>query len=302
MWFVSSFVQAATPPVTGLAFSPGNESVVAISQSGLDEYDWPELKLRRNIASSAANLHCLAFSPTGMHLAVGGGNPSEDGTVEVFSWPAGKLVATLKGHTDSVRSVVWRSASHLVSAGVDHDIRLWDIESKTALLRTLKGHSAGVSSLCLLNDGVTLVSAGDDQSVRVWNLESGDLIRNLNQHTGKVHALAVLPGRTGLPMVASAAADRTIRIWQPTIGRMVRYVRLDAEPLSLVWLNDSRIAASATDGRLHIIDALNVKVLQSDLAIDGWAYSVAISPGGKSVLVGGSRGRIQEIRTLSPGP
>ena len=37
-------------------------------------------------------------------------------------------------------------------------------------------------------------------------------------------------------MVASASADRTIRIWQPTIGRLVRYVRLEAEPLSIAWL------------------------------------------------------------------
>ena len=89
-------------------------------------------------------------------------------------------------------------------------------------------------------DGKTLVSAGVDQSVRVWDLESAKLIRSLNQHTKPVHALALRPTEVGLPMVASAAGDRTIRLWQPTIGRMVRYVRLDAEPLNIAWQSVNR--------------------------------------------------------------
>ena len=136
----------------------------------------------------------------------------------------------------------------------------------------LEGHSRSIRALCLLEDNTTLLSAGTDQSVRVWDLKSGKLIRSMNQHIKPIHALAMRPGVDGLPMIASTAGDRTIRFWQPTVGRMVRYVRLDAEPLDIAWLSDgSRIVASCVDGRIRVVDPDEVKVTKTIQSIDGWA-------------------------------
>ena len=97
-------------------------------------------------------------------------------------------------------------------------------------------------------------------------------------------------------MIASAAADRSIRLWQPTIGRMVRYARLDAEPLKMVWLPDGvRIAAACDDGHLRIIDAEEVEVLRDIPALEGWAYSIAVHPTAAFVVVGGSGGQLRSI-------
>lgn len=293
---LTNVVSATEPPITAVAFAPDGKSVVAVSQSGLHVFGWPELDRQRTIKISASNLHCVAFSPNGKHLAVGGGNPSENGSVEVFSWPAGKSVSTLNGHSDSVRSVAWTDDGKLLTASVDREIKLWDLEKRDNALLTCKGHSRSVDVICLLKDGKTLVSAGVDQSVRVWDLESAKLIRSLNQHTKPVRALTLRPNEDGLPMVASAAGDRTIRFWQPTIGRMVRYVRLDAEPLNIAWLNDgSRIVASCVDGRVRVIDADEVKVTQTLPAIKGWAYAIAPHPSDGSLVVGGSDGQLRRV-------
>ena len=97
-------------------------------------------------------------------------------------------------------------------------------------------------------------------------------------------------------MVASAAGDRTIRFWQPTIGRMVRYVRLAAEPLNIAWLRDgSRIVASCVDGQIRVVDPDEVKVTQTLHSIDGWAYAVTIHPTDGSILVGGSNGQLIRV-------
>ena len=283
------------PPITAVAFANG-KSVVAVSQSGLHVFSWPELKRQRTIETSAPNLHCVAFSPNGKYLAVGGGYPSEKGIVEVFSWPSGFSETTLHVHYDSVRSVTWPNDAKLLTASIDREIKLWDLESKDKALLTYKGHSRSVDAVCLLKEGKTLVSAGVDQSVRVWDLESAELVRSLNQHTGVVHALALRPAEDGLPMVASAAGDRTIRFWQPTIGRMVRYVRLEAEPLNIAWVNDgSAIVAACVDGRVRVIDPEDVKVREILPAIDGWAYAIAVHPTDGSVAVGGANGQIQRI-------
>ena len=286
---------AGEPPITALTFAPDGQSVAAVSQAGIQVLGWPDLTSQRTIKAAAANLHCLAFSPTGTQLAVGGGDPAEDGSVAIFAWPSGELVATLGDHDDSVLAIAWRDASTLISASLDRDIKLWDVPQSSSVL-TCQGHSRGVSALCVLNDGKTLVSAGIDQSVRVWDLHSGELARQLSQHTGPVHALALRPGEGGLPMVASAAGDRTIRFWQPTIGRMVRFVRLDSEPLDVAWLNEgARIAAACVDGRVRVVDADAVRVTRSFAAIDGWAYAIAVHPTDGSVAVGGSGGEVRRI-------
>ncbi len=289
---------ASEPPITAVAFSPGGDTLAATSQSGLQLYSWPDLTRKDIIQTSAANLHCLSFSPGAERLAVGGGFPAEEGIAQVFSWPGGKPIVSISRHEDSIFDVAWKitdGSAALLTASLDHDIKLVDLEKRTTTT-TFAGHSRGVRAVCLLQDGKTLVSAGDDQSLRVWNTESGELIRIMNQHTGPVHDLALRESEQGLPMIASAAGDRTIRFWQPTIGRMVRYVRLESEPLAIAWLSDRvRIAAGCVDGHVRVIDANEVKVIDDRPAIDGWAYAIAVHPGEDSIVVAGSGGEIKQL-------
>ena len=295
-FFNGASLFAAESPITAAAFSPDGKSVVAVSQSGLHVYSWPALKRQRTIETSASNLHCVEFSPNGKHIAIGGGNPSEDGIVELLSWPAGELLTKFDDHSDSVRSVAWVDETRFLTASIDREIKLWDLEMPANPILAFEGHSRSIHALCLLKDNTTLISAGIDQSVRVWDLKSGKLIRSMNQHIKPIHALAMRPGVDGLPMIASAAGDRTIRFWQPTIGRMVRYVRLDAEPLDIAWLRDgSRIVASCVDGRIRVVDPDEVKVTQTLHAIDGWAYAVTIHPTDGSILVGGINGQLSRV-------
>ena len=283
------------PPITSLVFSHDGKSVVACSQAGLHVYDFPTLDLKKMIKVQAHNIHDLAFSPDGDQLAVGGGNPATQGVVEIFSWPDGKSLRILREHRDSVMAIAWRDASSLVSASLDRDIILWDLQTGTPIQR-LKGHSRGVSSLCFLNDKETLVSTGVDQNLRVWDLTSGELIRSLNNHTLPVHDLALRPGDAALPMIASAGSDRTVRFWQPTIGRMVKFARLKAAPLDVAWLNaGSRIVAACADGAIRLVDPDSVEVTDEIQGLDSWAYALTVHPTDGSIVIGGPNAQICRI-------
>lgn len=290
----ASVVSAQEVPITDLTFSPDGKMVVSCSQKGIQIWSWPKLELQTKINSSSDNLHCVKFSPDGKKLSVGGGNPSDTGTIEIFGWPECKLLKKFSKHADCVRSIEWLDHSKFVSASLDGTVKLWDI-AKSKPIRTMRGHSRGVNSVCWVKDGI-LVSCGIDNSVRVWNVDSGELIRSLDQHTRSVVTSAKTPTKGGLPMIATASEDRTIRFWQPTIGRMVRYIRLKQKPLDLVWIDETTIVASCVDGTAVWIDAVNVKPIRSSALVKGWAYAIARNPLDGSMAIAGSDGKVRKAQ------
>ncbi len=289
----SETVGQENPPITDIAFSPDGKSVVACSQTGLEIFAWPSLKSTKKVSLSIANLHCVRFAPNGKRFAVGGGNPSEEGIVEIYSWPECKLLKTLADHDDSVRSMVFDGNDKLITASMDRTVAVWDIESEK-VTRTLKGHSRSVNAVQILKGG-EIVTAGDDLSLRVWSRESEKPRRNLRQHTKPVLKLSLRPESEGLNVLASAGRDRTIRFWQPKIGRMMRFIRLDSEPLDIIWLDKNRVAVSCVDGKVRFVNFEDVELLGEMEGLGEWAYAIAMSPGGDALVVGGAQGNLRRL-------
>ena len=295
-----SVTYSAEPPITAVAFAPHGQSVVVGSQAGIVVRSWPELKQQTTFRTTLVNVHDLAFSPGGTFLAVAGGTPSEEGQVEVFLWPDGESLYVLSGHEDSVLAVAWNGDSTFATASLDHDVAVWNAKTRKPVHR-LKGHSQGVSAVCYLLDQQLLVSAGLDQNLHVWDTQSEKIVRTLNNHTREVHQLAVRPNSAGLPMIASVSDDRTVRLWQPTIGRMVRFAQLDSVPLAVDWLTDgSRIVVATADGHVRLIDPDTVEITQDVPGIDGWAYALGVHPTDGSLLIGGRNGQLKRIIPTSP--
>ncbi|MEC9094654.1 MAG: WD40 repeat domain-containing protein [Planctomycetota bacterium] len=287
-------LQGQSPSVTDIAFAPDGKTVLCSSQKGIQVYTWPRLALQNTIQINMPNVHCIVFSPDGKQLAVGGGHPSESGAVETYTWPQCHLVTTLGNHDDAVLSVAWRGNQRLVSASHDRSLTEWNLKTQKPI-KHYRGHSRGITSICILKNG-EIVSVGHDQSVRVWDPESTELIRSLNQHTRGIQALAICPNHSEKPMIATAAADRTLRFWQPTIGRLMRYIRLGSEPLAIAWVNESQVIASCVDGQARLIDSDNVKILQTIPGVKGWAYAIAVHPNDGSFAIAGSNGQLRRVK------
>ncbi len=286
-------------PITALVFSRDGESLIAGSDAGLRVYSWPELKLQRELSARTNSPGDLAFSSRGDRLAVGGGAPAEDGTLEILSWPAAESLELLTAHSDCVTSVQWLDQTTIAAASLDHDITVWQLPNREPASR-MTGHSRGINALCYLPGAQVLVSAGIDQSLRVWKLGPNELQRSLNLHTQSITSLARQPGEHSIPLVASASEDKSVRFWQPTIGRMVRFTRLPSAPLDLEWLADgSTVAAACIDGHVRIIDPATAEVIQDLSAVEHWAYSLAVHPTDGSLAVGGAN---QELRRIVVEP
>ena len=297
---------AAAPPITAIAFAPDGESLLVGSQAGLVRVDWPSLKPAKRLDTQLDHIHDLAFSPAGDRLLAAGGAAAEQGSVEVWSWPEAKRIAVHNLHEDLACSVSWQpDGKGWASAGMDRMVVVQRANNKPAgEPLTLAGHSRGVLACAHLGTMADspfarlLVSAGIDQTLRVWDLAQGRLVRGLNNHTESVVGLAVRPSQssTALPVVASISDDRTVRFWQPTIGRLMRFARVESQPLCVSWTADGRYClVGNSEGRLLAIDPDTVEQAAEIPVLEGWLYSLAISPDGRRCVAGGSGGVLRRV-------
>ena len=299
VWLIGLLIGLAanekTAPVTALVIAPDGKSIIAGSQAGIQILTYPDFKPDRTLPTELPNIHDLAFSPDGKTVAIAGGIPGKRGMVELFSWPEAKLLHRLKPHSDLIHAIAWRSdSSAFATASADRTIGLHDTAGKT--LKTFEGHSRGVLAVAFLPEDRELVTAGIDESVRLWDVKSGETLRTLANHTKPVHGLTVQPGkRDAPPMVVSVSDDRTVRLWQPTLGRLVRFARLDNVPLAVAWSSDgATILVACKDGNLRSIDPDTMEVNMNERGIDGIAYSIAVAPDG-SIVIGGQNGQIKRL-------
>jgi WD40 repeat protein/tetratricopeptide (TPR) repeat protein len=120
---------------------------------------------------------------------------------------------------DAVREPLSRCGAPLL-------LRRWPAEAtwnpKPAMLRTLEGHSKGVTSVSATPDGRRAVSGSDDTTLRVWDLETGACLRILIGHEDPVESVSMTPdGRRAV----SGSRDKTLRVWDLESGACLRIIK-----------------------------------------------------------------------------
>lgn len=317
---------AEVMPVTALAFSPDGTALVSNGDRSLKVRDPGDATVRRSIPCDQDRITSLAFRRDGRLLAVGGGEPGVRGEWCLFTWPEGRLVRRSGGSRDLVTGVAFDAEGRrLAVSSADHLASLWELGPAPAPsgtgapgpqpadrpLFTVTGHAGPVLACAIPASDAFLVTAGGDRSVKVWSLDQGRLLRSLNQHTEAIRALAFRPARVGpaagaLPeFCATAGDDRTVRVWQPGLGRMVRIVRgQEGAVLALTWSVDGRWLFSAgRDGVIRCVEGDSDVLRAKWQAQDDWIYALAASPAGERLASGGWGGRVRvdELRECVPG-
>jgi WD40 repeat protein len=173
----------------------------------------------------------------------------------------GNAGTVFKGHEAPITALAGGGAIAATASG-DGVVIVWDLPAGKPR-HTLKGQSP-VRTLAVTADGKLLAAAGDDAVVRLWNAETGQPVRTLD---GAIDWQLALAFSADGKQIAAGGYDGKVRIWDIASGKKTVDVfagpvpppKGPPPPINVVW-------------------------------------SLAFSPDGKLLAIGGSEGRIDQFQ------
>ncbi|HEY2787139.1 MAG TPA: hypothetical protein VGJ05_19425 [Fimbriiglobus sp.] len=281
--------------VTALAFSPDGRILASGHDNGSVRFwDVASRRLVGEIDAHAEAISAIAFAPIGDRVATAG----EDRSVKLWDEYSHRLIEEYISHTDRIPALTWTAdASLLVSAGWDTSARVWE-PGRADPIVLLNSHSDQVLSARFAPAGKLLATADSDNDIYLWAEPTvAQVAHILRGHADEIRALAFSPDGTRL---ASGGADRVIHVWDTASGRLVagpnpqgrHDTAIVPEP------NGTWCLASAGGPAFRLWDAVGNELPPTG---DGPASSVAASPNGRWLAVGGTDIFIRLYGRHAPG-
>jgi WD40 repeat protein len=224
----------------------------------------------------------VVFSPDGRLLATG----SDDNTVKVTEAATGKLLWTLKGHGDGIRSVAFSpDGLRLATGSADGTAKVWEaMESKDLL--TFSGHSNEIWSVGFSADGQHVVTASSDKTAKVWDALTGkELFTIKGDHSSSILTVAFSPdGRQFM----TGSGDQTARKWDAVTGKELLCLRGHIAAVRAVAYSPDgrRIVTGSADQTAKVWDAATGTKLLTLEGHKAGISSVAYSLDGRRIVTG----------------
>ena len=296
-------------PATAIACSADGRWLASVGESELCLHDPRTLAIQRRFTLPLSQAFDVAFVMPDQQLLVCGGTPGEVGGVVLLDMvestaadaattgPALRLVSHREVSGDVIYAVT-RHQDYVVAAGHDRGLYRLSLSDTAAAPEAIAAaHSRSITDVVSAASDDLLVSCGADNTIRVWSADATVQLRAFNNHAKAVRQLAFRPAQNaGLPLLASAADDRTVRFWQPTIGRMVRFKRLSSPATSVTWVSDGSVAVvGRRDGKVCFVNPQTLEVACVPVDQSGWITCLAALPGSTDAIAGTTSGRLSRV-------
>jgi len=318
--------------VFALAFAPdGRRLITGTSDGLLRMWEWESKRLVAVWLGHSFGCDVVQWSPDGKLLATGG----RDQIVRLWNSTNQMQVAALKGHAGRVTELDFsHDGQLLVSSSQDKSLRLWEVAAELAraqsdLPRRYRGHFAH-SELAISPDNRWLALHSDNDAVELLSVPGLDPVRTVpgsrpafspdgrwlvTVATNRLRLFSVPDGRLQWSFEADEplagnpafAPDSTRFAIATMAGRILIRGVSNSPPLpridgtnhleGLFFAHEGRevVGLHAADGTLEWFDTVTGNPTLRLVTGKGSVTSAALSPDGRSVLIGETAAQIRLV-------
>jgi WD40 repeat protein/uncharacterized caspase-like protein len=279
MWKIPAIAELMKKPlpvfdIAALAWSPDSRQlgVVSSRDGGIAEIWEPQGgTLIRHWSLRTSRPRCLAWSPNGLYLAIGGESEAR-GRCATTIWrvPSGEIYREIDCQFSSdapvsVRSLQWSSdGEYLARGGTNISNVVWDVHRNTAA-KDFRGAGAvawsGDDSLLAVGTTVWDYETGlsrvalkrEMTGTRIWGASLEQVFGMVRLDPDDLTSLGFAPNRRFL----AAATRNTIRVWDVRSGEQHAALAGHMSTVSgLAWTPDGGfLISAANDGLIKVWDA-----------------------------------------------
>jgi WD40 repeat protein len=278
--------------VNEFAFSTDGQLLAAAGFDGtirilrLPRYPTSKLELIK-ILEHAGPVSSVDFSPDGLVLVSVG----HDSQICFWNSRTWEQIKVLREAPVPIGAAAFSpDGKNLVTGSFDGHVRFYNLENFHAIdsaeRTSSQKHSAPIWSLTFHPEGHIFFTSSHDHTIRVWDTQTGECLKTLLGHTGKIPGIALTQdGKT----LASVSHDTTIRLWDTTTGKCLTMLQdHQGEIWDVAFSPNNRILVSTgLDHSIRLWDISTGTLLKTLQGNRRSIWSIAFNPDGQYLLSGG---------------
>lgn len=217
---------------------------------------------------SVAGILAMDICSTDDNKILTGGN---DKNAIIFNKENEQLVATLKGHSKKVTSVIYHpNQENVITASPDSQIRIWNVPNAQTL-QIIRAHDGPITAVSLHATGDYVLSTSTDEHWAFSDLNTGRVLTKVGD-TSSPHALTTAQFHPDGLIFGTGTSDSIIKIWDLKERSNVANFPGHSGAISAMSFSENGyyLATSADDSAIKLWDLRKLKNFKTILLDEGY--------------------------------